>query len=371
MNVLIIRSTSIFKDSRTIKTVNALLEMGHNVEVIGWDRLNEYPEKIQFIENKTNKAKVTFFDEICPYGNGIKSIFKFRRFQKFIKRYIKGLSESFVIHACDFDTAKPAFQVKGKRLFVYDIFDYFSESRNMPKILKNIIKRQEDKIINNANYVIICTEQRLEQIKDCNPKELLVIHNTPDNLNIDEKSNIFDNKYLKLKVAYIGVLAENRLLYEIFEQSKNFPQIEFHVGGIGKYSIMAKELSETQGNFVYYGSLNYSDVLKIEKECDVLFATYNPAVPNHKYSAPNKFYEAGALSKPIIVCKNTGIDMIVEENNCGLVIDYNVNEFYAALNQLIDNSRLIEKYGKNGNEAYRNKYSWQIMKNKLKTIYKD
>ena len=35
-----------------------------------------------------------------------------------------------------------------------------------------------------------------------------------------------------------------------------------------------------------------------------------------------KLYEAMALGKPIIVCKNTGIDSFVKENNLGAVINY-------------------------------------------------
>ena len=45
---------------------------------------------------------------------------------------------------------------------------------------------------------------------------------------------------------------------------------------------------------------------------------YDPNVPNHRYSAPNKFYEALALGKPIVVAKGTGIDVEVERLGVGI-----------------------------------------------------
>lgn len=51
-------------------------------------------------------------------------------------------------------------------------------------------------------------------------------------------------------------------------------------------------------------------------------AIYDPKVPNHRYAAPNKFYEALMLGKPIVMAKNTGFDEIIEENNIGCLIEY-------------------------------------------------
>ena len=370
MKVVVIRSTAIFKDSRTSKLINELLLLGAEVKVLGWDRLGEYCETAEF-KSENGTANIEFFKIPCPYGGGIKNLFKSLKFQNWVKTQIKKLDDDYIIHACDFDTAKPAFKVKGKKKFIYDIFDYFTESRNMPKILRNVVKKNEDNIVNNADAVVICSEQRVKQIADCTPKKLFVIHNTP-NLEMTNAENNFSlNENGKFKVTYVGVLSDNRLLKEILDESKNHLDTEFHIGGIGQLGEYVKNLADNQSNVIYYGSMPYEYVLKLEEKCDLLFATYDPSIKNHKYSAPNKFYEAGALKKPIIVCKNTGVDELVEKENCGLAIEYSAREFFDAVDRLKKDKDLYKTLSENGNVAYEARYSWATMKNVIRKMYNE
>ncbi|MBO5714261.1 MAG: glycosyltransferase family 4 protein [Clostridia bacterium] len=367
MKAVVIRSTAIFKDSRTTKLIKELLSKNVEVLVLGWDRLSEYSSQEEMVVGE-NKAKIIFYKEHCPYGGGIKNLPKSLRFQRWVKKMVKSLPNDYVIHSCDYDTAKPAFKARGKKKFIYDIFDYFSESRNLPTLLKKFVQKGENKIVNKADAVVICTEQRREQIKDCSPKNLYVIHNTP-NLNVDFETQE-TLKGDKFKVVYVGVLAENRLLKEILETSKDHPNVELHIGGIGALSSFVKDIAERQDNVIYYGSMNYEDVLKLEKQTDLLFATYDPSIPNHRYSAPNKFYEAGALAKPIIVCKNTGVDVLVENSNCGLTIEYDAKDFYQKVQSLIKDKDLYQTLCKNGKTAYDTNYSWAIMQQRIEQLYK-
>ena len=100
----------------------------------------------------------------------------------------------------------------------------------------------------------------------------------------------------------------------------------------------------------------------MESECDILFATYNPKVANHRYSAPNKLYEAMALGKPIIVCKNTGVDTFVNKNKLGFSIEYNVIEFFNVLSNINKNEY------KKSVDLYYGKYNWEKMKTRLLNI---
>ena len=102
-----------------------------------------------------------------------------------------------------------------------------------------------------------------------------------------------------------------------------------------------------------------------------MFATYNPDIKNHKFSAPNKFYEAGALSKPIIVCDGTGVDELVSQYNTGLIIKYNADAFYGALNKLINDKTLQKNLAENGRVAYLSNFSWDIMKSRIKGLYEN
>ena len=109
--------------------------------------------------------------------------------------------------------------------------------------------------------------------------------------------------------------------------------------------------------------MKYDDVLKLEMNCDILFATYNPKILNHKYSAPNKVYEAMALGKPIIVCRNTGVDELVEKEKIGFVIDYNADQFIKTIKQI--DAKNYDLIAKKCIQLYKNKYSWDSMEKEL------
>ncbi len=364
--ILIIRSTSIIKDSRTIKYINLFLEIGYEVEVLGWDRSNEFQPETDYVYNGMI-AKIFYCKKQAKYGAGIKNIHNFMVFKRWIRKQLKKRGNEYLIYACDYDVASTAICCKRNRKFIYDIYDYFADSRNFPKVLKNYFRRKENSIINKADAVVVCTEQRKQQIAGTKPKNLFVIHNTPD-ITFDSSNFQLKSNNEKTKIVYVGVLGAERLLNEICDNIGKHPNIELHIGGIGQYEEKVKKLSETTSNVFYYGSMTYDKVLSLESKCDILFATYNPAVPNHKYSAPNKFYEAGALAKPIIVCENTGIDKSVVDNDMGIVVDYNPNAFFDAVEKLANDKSQIKRLGENGNNAYNEFYSWDIMKKRIKEM---
>ena len=370
-NVVFLRSTSIKNDSRITKEVECLKRNGYEVTIFGWDRDGFLGEE-KTLELNELSIPVKAFRKKAKYGAGIKSLFKLLQFQVWLTyKLIKIRKNIDIIHACDLDTALPAKFISKifKKKMVYDIFDYYIDSHHVPKIMESKIENMEIKVINNADITIICTEQRKEQIKKANPKKCIVIYNTPK---IDEekvKQKIIKTSNEKFKIVYVGILQNNRLLKEIGEEIKKHEKIELHIGGFGKLEEYFLDLSEKYNNIFYYGKMKYEDVLRLEKDADVLFATYNPEVQNHKYSAPNKLYEAMALGKPIIVCKNTGIDKIVDNNNIGFTIDYDAKEFINVINRLMCNLNLQEELSKNAKKLYTKKYEWSQMENKLLEEY--
>ncbi len=366
-----IRSTSIINDSRATKEVLSLINNGYNVVVIGWDRDNRIEDYNKF---EINGKRVTsiFFKYKSKYGMSLSTIYGLIKFQfwleKILKRNIKKID---YIHACDFDcgyiSSKIA-QKYGKKI-IYDMYDYYADSRTMPKILKRFISKKENEVINKSDLSIICGEWRKNQIHNSMPKRLTVIHNTP-NINFKEAKSIIKSRSRKIKVCYVGILQTDRLLLELLNEFKKHEDLEFHVGGFGIYEKEFLEASKKYSNIFYYGSLKYNQVLELESDCDILFATYNPIIENHRYSAPNKIYEAMALGKPIIVCNNTGIDELVRKNNTGFVIDYNAEDFFNILYKFKDDKKVLNDISKNAKKLYVEKYNWNIMEKHLINEYR-
>lgn len=110
-------------------------------------------------------------------------------------------------------------------------------------------------------------------------------------------------------------------------------------------------------------------MLQLQASSLCISAIYEPSIRNHQLCAPNKFYEALALRKPIIVCRGTGIDSIVEKNNIGIVIDYSAEEFYKAVRFLKANPCIVQQQGLNARKLYEEEYSWSLMKKRLIDAY--
>lgn len=369
--VVFLRSTSIINDSRATKEINTLIKNGYDVLVLGWDR-DGFAKKN---ENEDKGYKIDLFTKKAEYGAGIKNLISLFLFQiwLFIKLLVNS-SKYSIIHSCDFDTAIPAkciAKIKNKKL-VYDIFDYYTHSHKVPKKLEKKIEKSEIKVINKADFTIICNEGRYKQIEKAKPKKVIVIHNTPSiPENFKELPSVIKQHNNKIKIVYVGILQGDRLLEEIASKIKEHPDIELHIGGFGRFSELFEELSKQCNNVFYYGKMKYADVLKLESECDILFATYNPEIRNHKFSAPNKIYEAMALKKPIIVCKNTGIDKIIDDKKLGISIEYSADDFIRAVKTLESTEEERNKIGQNGRKEYETNYSWEIMEERLLCAYSE
>lgn len=367
--VVFIRGTGIFNDSRSTKEIMALIEGGYHVEVLGWDRGGNALEQCKAtFADVLDSVNFSFFDVRAENGIGIKNIHKLFSWFKWIVKNLKIFyekSDIFAVHACDLDAgiAAKGFCKKKKIRFVYDIFDYYIDTHFIPSFLRNFVEKLEIKTINYADVTIICTEERKEQIQKSTPKKLIVIHNSPE---LNELPIQEDIDY-----CYCGAMADKRLISEILEEYENNTNLEFVFAGYGPYSAKAMNLTEKFENFSFKGTVPYSTVLSLEARARVLSAIYEPTIRNHRLCAPNKFYEALALGKPIIVCRGTGIDKIVEKYNIGRVINYDAKEFYEALRELNFDNKLRREMGDRARKLYDEKYNWKIMKHRLLEMYRE
>jgi len=373
MRIVFIRSNPVDPDSRVEKEVNSLLKIGHSIEVIGWDRSNKYKKKDEILELHNGSVAIHRFGIPAIFGGGFKkNLIPLIKFQLNIFSWlIKNRKKYDAIHACDFDTAFSSFICAKllKKKLIYDIFDYYVDSFHVPKVLKRVVEKIDHLIINKSDAVIICSEKRKEQIKGSHPKKLYIIHNSPPDLS--DKINIKHLNKEKVKIVYVGILSEGRFLKEIADIIKDKSEYEFHIGGFGKLENYFKDLSKKYDNIYFYGKLPYKETLELEKSCDIMTAIYDPYIPNHKYAAPNKFYEALMLGKPIIMIKNTGMDDIVSKYKIGEVIEYNKVSLLKAFEKL---KRQREKWKDIAiimKDIYNKNYSWPIMEIELYSLYKN
>lgn len=368
--VLFLRSNPIAPDPRVEKEATSLTKNGFLVMMVGWDRENKYPVHEQKIFGEVYRLKIK-----AGFAKGIKNIGHLFKWQIGLLLFLVKMRSNYdYIHACDFDTIFPALICKilfGKRV-VYDIFDFYSDMlRKAPIFLRRAIKKVDLHLIGIADVVIIADEIRIEQIKGARPKKLVVIYNSPTVDQLGETESI--DEHDKFTIAYVGLIQRERGIFEMIEVVKNHPEWKLILGGYGAEEGEVIEKIKSFDNIEFLGRIPYEQALQIYKSCDVMFATYDPSIPNHRYSSANKLFEAMMLGKPIIVAKNTGMDRIVEKYHLGFVVEYgNKKELEEAVTTVSKWDKSIkDEFSMNTRRVYEDHFSWEIMENRLINLYKE
>lgn len=371
--VVLVRSNPVNPNPAVERIASVLTNENWDVTVVGWDRSKEYDacEGVLTLGDKT--ARIIRFGIPAVFSGGIKkNLVPLIKFEKKLAKWFREHKDEYdAIHAFDFDTgfvAKHAAK-KYKKGLVYQIQDFYAADRfDEGSLGYNIIKSMEFSVINNADASIICTEARKKQIAGSHPKMLEVVHNTPGYSKVAENDE-FNVSYDKVKIAYVGCFEPGRFLKELITIAMNDSRIELHIGGFGLYEEYVKECCKKSDRIIFYGKLPYDKVLSLEKKCDIISALYDPAVSNNRYAAPNKLYESMMLSKPVIMCENTGWDEVIVSNDIGVIAKPSENGIKQALHELIEKKNLWTDMGKRSNELYQSTYSWSIMSERVKKLY--
>ncbi|MDX1436030.1 MAG: glycosyltransferase family 4 protein [Anaerolineales bacterium] len=369
--VLICRSNPIDPDPRVEKIAASLAEAGYEVEVVGWDRTAELPAESGGEGFRLHRLPIR-----APYGKGLNNLPQLMRWQFGLTRWLLRRRKQFgVLHACDFDTVLPALlaaRLSGAAL-VYDIFDFYADHlRATPDWIKRLIRRVDLWAIGRAEGVILADDARTDQIKGSHPRRLAVIYNSPQEDDAPPSQAGNSPAQNGLAIGYVGLLQVERGLVELLDVIGRHPEWRLEMAGYGGDEEVILPLAEKNSNVRWHGRIDYNSAISLYRRADALVATYDPAIPNHRYSSPNKVFEAMMLGKPIIVAENTNMDRLIEENSCGLVIPYGDSEaLEQALVQLYSDPNLRKTLGENGRQAYETRYSWARMAESLLVLYQE
>jgi len=381
VRVCVIRNSQAESNAGLMRVIDALLDNNVDPIILSRTRFNRV-NKGEYIHKsfKYKKHIITNYELQLEseMGKGISNIYKLIAFQWLTLTFLLKNRRKFdVIHAFDLDAGIPALVISlfFRKKLIYHIADFYIDSRpGIPHFFKNAIRRLDYFIISKANATIICTEERKKQIEKSKPRKLYVIHNSPVDQCISNgessrrKREDEENKDTLFSITYVGGLTEVRFIREALETIKKYPNIRLNIAGYGPLDSIVEETSENFSNIKYHGRIDYADALNLYSNCDLMFAIYDPRVPNHRYSAPNKVYEAMMLGKAIIVSEGTGIDKLVEKENMGFVIKYDEKSFEKILDYIIEDKKRLEVMKKNAKNAY-NMYSWEKMKKRIHEVY--
>lgn len=374
-SVFIVRSNPMAPDPRTKKEAITLSKNGFSVKVIAWDKegnLKQFESekfgKVYRIRTKilSNKnIKIKHFKGLINIALWNFSLLKF---------FVKHRNEYAVIHVLDFDSIIPAYLCKVflHKKVIYDVADFYSDMLvNVSPTLRKILRFIDLFIINRVDAVILPDEQRAKWIEGANPKSLTFIYNSVPGEILQYAENSADLGSVEHKITYIGLLAFERGLLPIINVVKKLSNWRLILGGFGGNEPEIRKICKDVKNIEVLGKMSYEEVIRLESVSDILFATYDPSIPNHRFSSPNKLFEAMAFGKPIIVARGTGVDKIVEKYNLGFVVDYgNEQQLEKVLKEVETWDKEKKKqFAEHSIKIYNENFSWEIMEKRLVDLY--
>ena len=355
MKVILFRANNIF-DSRVQKYVSFYKRVGIEHTIVGWDRNCEGLQRDHYYFYRY-KAGVNV--------GGVKAIWNHLKWMKFVFSTLRNHPEVTTIHACDLNCAFPAavfkkWFKKDVRL-LFDSCDWFSASLGNNKIMKFVFTQMEKFACKMSDELIICEPERKDLIAFPLKKEPLILPNIPEIsreiLNVNNASQYkFNNDWPT--VAYFGRLSSERFHKELLSLSQTM-KFNLLIAGFGSKDIEELCVScSNRDNVKYFGRVDMKTGLEMSMSADLIYAMYCKTNRNNVYAAPNKFYEALFLGKPIITTKGTILENKVVSNNIGYVIEEDVEELRQLLQHL--SMQDIEKKGRNAAMLWETRYSTYV-----------
>lgn len=362
--VLFLRSNPIAPDPRVEKEARALAGAGYTVRALGWDRTAALPAR-----EEREGWEILRLPIRAAYGQGMGNLPALLRWQVQLWRWLaRHRREYDLLHACDFDTLLPALAARflWKKRVVYDIFDFYAEHlRRTPGWIKSLVRRLDLWAASRVDALILADEARRLQVRGARPPRLEVIYNSPEDVPLRAAAS--EGQF---RLVYVGLLQVERGLFDVLEVLRRHPEWRLDLAGFGGDEAALLEAARSLPNVTWHGRIPYEQALRLSADADALFATYDPAIPNHRYASPNKIFEAMLLGKPVVVARRTNMDKIVTRHDCGLVVEYGrVDELEAAFSRLSATPDLRLRLGCNARRAYETIYGWERMRERLLALY--
>lgn len=373
MRVIFLRANAIDPDPRVEKEAKSLLRGGHSCIFVGWDRTADHEPEVTHRTVGGHQVPTILIGVKASFGQGAKNAPNVARYQLRLFKWLKENVEDYdAIHACDLDTGIAACQASRKtgKPLVYDVFDFYSDSRIMPDWMRAIVRKIEYSVIGQSCATIICTEQRAVQVEGSRYRQLVVIENTPEEIELDEACESGRADTTKITLAYVGILTADRYLDRLLDAVDQHENLVLNIGGFGPLSEMIERRANANQRIRYRGRLAYHDALVCEKKADVMFGMYDPSIANHRLAAPNKYYESLMLGTPLITVRGTSVADWVEEEKTGEALDpdFDSTELYEAVLRLVEANRDGE-LSRLERVLYKERHSWSVMEKRLLELY--
>ena len=268
-----------------------------------------------------------------------------------------------------------------KKKVICDVHEDYPKSMMskyyLPKIFRKfiafIIKLIQNSFAPFFDYIIVAGDDIAESMRNSRIyNKMIVLKNVPPKEFINTCKNNIDEK--KNNIVYAGILSAGRGIREIVEAMRYVNNnVKLFLIGSATTPQFEQELCNIITDKVdLVGKIDYEEIPNFINVSKIGLICFH-SEPNNIGALSgrnNKLYEYMAGGLAIIASNFPEWRAIVEGNNIGITVNpENPKEIAEAINYLMDNPCITRKMGENGIKLTRNKYNWEIEKEKLLRVY--
>lgn len=371
MKILMILSNPFMVDPRVHKEAKALVENGHEVTVIVWDRKKKYKPEETVDKIKLIRIHNKGLLKIMPNDIFRNPVWWRKAYKKALQIYKNGYKFD-VVHCHDLDTLQSGVWTKQKTgcKLVFDAHELWGHliEGSVPKFVVKRSFKMEKKLVKKVDHIITVSKPFYKYFTSISNKPVTMVRNCKD-LKYSKYEKPPDKTF---NLLYIGGMKKKRFFPEIIDITGSLKNTKLTLAGKKEdLYYQMKEYSKKYNNIEFLGTIPTPEILPLTRKCHATFIIVDPSSKHYQKTLFNKQFEAMVTARPIIVTKGTYAGEMTDENKCGITVEYNKESVRKAIIQLRDNPQLVEELGKNALKTAVEKYNWEKEKTKLLKIYEE
>lgn len=329
-------------NTRNQKIINSLKAAYENAEihVITWNR-----EELQLIGDKYFHA----YECKAAYADVKAKLRGLLGFKKYIHRVLDDISADVII-ASHWSNLMLVVGSKVKRqILIYENLDIPTGGfllRNISRFIEGWCIRKVDLIIHASRFFRPLYRQPVPQI---------ILENKP----AFEPDRKIGPTGKPLRVAFVGSIRYRDILMNLVDALSNDPNYELYFHGGGEDLVVMKDYCKDSRNVFFTGKYDYSNVVSLYHQSDIIWAGYPNKDYNVIYAISNKFHESLYVGIPCVYSLNTKLADFVKRKNIGFVVDpYSSKEIKKLFNDIVAGKVDIEGVKKSMADYQLNETTW-------------
>jgi glycosyltransferase involved in cell wall biosynthesis len=379
MHILMLLANPFRPDPRVAREAQALVESGHRVTIIAWDR--EAEGEFPLCEERDGYTIERVQDVRSKYGAGVRQVLSIPRFWVAAIRKVKTVIPD-VVHCHDLDTLAAGWWLKRviKLPLVYDAHEDYPAlmSLYLPKAMVAFLKILERFLLRRVDYTITASSVLADKYRKDGVGPIITIGNyqslgdydqlRPDQIDSMRQSiGIEPGKFI---LAYVGTFSLNRELLPLISAVKSETDVQLLIWGDGHQREDIEQAIKQVPNARYMGWASPEKVPEYFYLSDVIYYCLKTDYPGAVYNAPNALSSAMAAGKPVIANDMGDLGRIVRKTGCGVLLAEVFTETIRTAIRKLRNEELREELGQAGRRAAEREFNWSTAKQSLDLMYR-